>query len=100
MIWLTPKTQILTRGNTLLPSVLPSSNPKDYPIQYDIANTYYFRPLDKGGARIEKQLLGGQNVIHAYGQEAGGYCFSFGLSRKVAELVADALQEYPIKPRL
>ncbi|KAF9891233.1 hypothetical protein FE257_004797 [Aspergillus nanangensis] len=86
---------ILTRGNHLLPSLFPSPDPKDYQILYDIGNTYHFRPQEKGGARVEKELLGGQKVIHAYGQEAGGYCYSFGLSRRVAELVADFMYEWP-----
>ncbi|KAI8244539.1 D-amino-acid oxidase [Colletotrichum sp. SAR 10_99] len=79
--------KILSRGHQLLPSVLPSPHPSDYDIKYDIGNTYHFRPMDQGGARIDKEIVDGQKVVHAYGQEAGGYCFSFGTSQKVAALV-------------
>lgn len=92
--------QILSRGHQLLPSILPSANPNDYETVYDIGNTYRFRPHTKGGARVEKQVVGGQNVVHAYGQEAGGYCFSFGLSRKAAGLVSEYLTAYPIESKL
>lgn len=92
--------QILSRGHEVLPSIFPSANPGDYRILYDIGNTYYFRPQAKGGARVEKEIIGNQKVIHAYGQEAGGYCYSFGVSRRVAELAAEYLYEQPVLSRL
>lgn len=50
---------------------------------------------DKGGVKVEKERMGGQKVIHAYGQEAGGYTFSFGIGRQVAEYVQEYLAETP-----
>ncbi|KAH6986459.1 hypothetical protein BKA56DRAFT_546229 [Ilyonectria sp. MPI-CAGE-AT-0026] len=91
---------ILSRGHQLLPDQLPSSNANDYQILYDIATTYSFRPQENGGARIEKEILDGQKVVHAYGQEAGGYCFSFGLGRAATELVADYIFELPTQSQL
>lgn len=50
---------------------------------------------DIGGVRCEKEVLGGQRVIHAYGQNAGGYVYSFGLARAVINLVDEFLFEIP-----
>ncbi|KAL3480897.1 nucleotide-binding domain-containing protein [Aspergillus californicus] len=86
---------ILSRGHELLPLILPSPNPSDYRIVYDIGNTYYFRPQQSGGSRVETEVKDNQTIIHAYGQEAGGYCYSFGVGREVAGLVADHIYELP-----
>lgn len=42
-----------------------------------------------------KEVLGGQRVIHAYGQNAGGYVYSFGLARAVINPVDEFLFEIP-----
>ncbi|KAH7145512.1 FAD dependent oxidoreductase [Dactylonectria estremocensis] len=91
---------ILTRGHHVLPAVLPSDKPKDYKLLYDIATSYMFRPQDHGGARIEKELLNGQKIVHAYGQEAGGFTYSFGMARAVTELVAEYAYELPTSSHL
>ncbi|KFA53821.1 hypothetical protein S40293_01727 [Stachybotrys chartarum IBT 40293] len=91
---------ILDRGNAILPSVLPYPEASAYNILYDIATTYEFRPQEKGGVRIEKKVLDGQKVVHAYGQEAGGYCYSFGLAKATVDLVAEFMFELPPKGRL
>ncbi|CAG9949205.1 unnamed protein product [Clonostachys rosea f. rosea IK726] len=91
---------ILTRGHEKLPSILPSPNPGDYEILYDIATTYEFRPQEKGGVRVEKEVIEGQKVVHAYGQEAGGYCYSFGVAKEASELVAEYIFEMPPNSRI
>lgn len=81
------------------PDVFPSPDPEDWPILYDHVGIY--PTLNKGGARCEKETIGGQRVVHAYGQNAGGYVYSFGLARAVVDLVDDYLHTMPqIEPRL
>ncbi|KAF6822734.1 putative FAD dependent oxidoreductase [Colletotrichum plurivorum] len=48
-----------------------------------------FRPARMGGVRVEKERIGGQNVVHAYGVGGGGYVFSFGVARAAGALVDD-----------
>lgn len=55
------------------------------------------RPQREGGVRIEKEVLGGQKVVHAYGVAGGGYIFSWGLARKVCHLVEE-FQFEPVTP--
>jgi hypothetical protein len=42
-------------------------------------------------ARIEKEIMDGQKIVHAYGTTAGGYICNFGLAREVARLVDEYL---------
>lgn len=72
-----------------MPAILPSRKPEKYSILYDIATTYTFRSKENGGSRVEGEVVRGQKVLHAYGQEAGGYTNSFGIARKTAGIVAD-----------
>jgi D-amino-acid oxidase len=39
--------------------------------------------------RVEKEILNGQKVVHAYGPSGGGYIFSWGLAREVCDMVND-----------
>ncbi|KAH6873429.1 hypothetical protein B0T10DRAFT_588801 [Thelonectria olida] len=91
---------ILTRGHKVLPDVLPSDKPEDYKLLYDIATTYMYRPQENGGTRVEKEIVNGQKVVHAYGQEAGGFTYSFGVARAASELVAEYAYELPISSHL
>ncbi|PGH15176.1 hypothetical protein AJ79_02541 [Helicocarpus griseus UAMH5409] len=77
------------------PSVFPSPNPLDYDFITDHVGVFPMIRAENGGVRVEKQRLNGQNIVHAYGQEAGGYTFSFGLARQVAQYVNDYLAELP-----
>lgn len=46
--------------------------------------------------RCEQEIVvGDQRVVHAYGRNAGGYVYIFGLSREVVKLVDDYLYEVP-----
>ncbi|KAJ3529640.1 hypothetical protein NM208_g9670 [Fusarium decemcellulare] len=92
--------QILSRGHEVLPDVMPSDQPQDYKILYDIATSYTLRPQKDGGTRVEKEVINGQRVVHAYGQEAGGFTYSFGIARAVNELVAQYAYEMPTSSHL
>lgn len=52
------------------------------------------------GVRCEREKVGRQNVIHAYGQNAGGYVYSFGLARSVVNLVNETILEVPSGSKL
>ncbi|MBE3046976.1 hypothetical protein IMZ48_31500 [Candidatus Bathyarchaeota archaeon] len=49
----------------------------------------------RGGVRVENESMAGQRFIHAYGQESGGYTFSFRLGQLVANYVQQYLAEVP-----
>lgn len=49
------------------------------------------RPQRKTGTRIEKEVVNGQDVVHAYGPPGGGYIFSFGLANNVIDLVESSV---------
>ncbi|KAJ9133707.1 Nucleotide-binding domain-containing protein [Pleurostoma richardsiae] len=80
------RNDIFRRIHENLPDVFPSADPKAFQVVRDIVG---IRPQRDGGVRIEKEVLNGQRVVHAYGVEAGGYLFSWGLGLEVAELVND-----------
>ncbi|KAK2796748.1 hypothetical protein FQN50_009429 [Emmonsiellopsis sp. PD_5] len=77
------------------PDVFPSPNPLDYDFITDHVGVYPIIKPQDGGVRVEKERMGCQKVIHAYGQVAGGYTFSFGLGRQVAHYVKEYLAELP-----
>lgn len=54
------------------------------------------RPGRPSGVRVEKELVDGQQIVHAYGTGGGGYVFSYGLARAVAKLVNDFLFTSPL----
>ncbi|RSL78122.1 hypothetical protein CEP51_008473 [Fusarium floridanum] len=55
------------------------------------------RPARTGGVRVEKEVSGGQNIVHAYGTGGGGYVFSFGVARATSILVNEFLFTPPAK---
>ncbi|KAL2134073.1 hypothetical protein VTI74DRAFT_1069 [Chaetomium olivicolor] len=76
------------RAHEYLPEHFPSSNPADYEV---IENLVGVRPLREPRVRVEKEILDGQKVVHAYGTTAGGYMYSFGLAKKVVRLVEEVV---------
>lgn len=92
--------QILSRGHKLRPDILPSDKEEDFNVLYDIGSTYMFRQQKDGGARVEKEIINGQKIVHAYGQEAGGFSYSFGVARAASALVAEFAYEIPVSSRL
>ncbi|OJJ42398.1 hypothetical protein ASPZODRAFT_20515 [Penicilliopsis zonata CBS 506.65] len=86
---------IFRRAHQEQPEVFTSPDAQDYDLVSDHTGFYPMRARDKGGVRVEKELLGSQKVIHAYGQHAGGYVFSFGIAHEVANLVAEFMDQIP-----
>ncbi|KAL4870371.1 hypothetical protein BDV12DRAFT_207823 [Aspergillus spectabilis] len=66
-----------------LPKDFPS-DAKDFKVFGDIVG---MRPQRVGGARVEKEFLGDQAVLHAYGFPEGGYIAGWGLAREVCRFV-------------
>ncbi|GAB1315435.1 hypothetical protein MFIFM68171_05645 [Madurella fahalii] len=75
---------LLRRAHANLPESFPSGNPEDYSVVQDLVG---IRPLRIPNVRVEKDVINGQKVIHAYGTTMGGYIFSFGLAREAARLL-------------
>lgn len=78
--------KIYRRVHENLPDVFPSGEAKDFELVKDIVG---IRPSRKGGVRLEKEIVDGQKVVHAYGVAGGGYVFSWGLAREAVKLVAE-----------
>lgn len=74
----------MKKANEELPEYFPSGDHRDYEVVGDLVGV---RPLRVGGVRVEKEVVEGMKVVHAYGTTIGGYIFSFGLAREVARLV-------------
>lgn len=51
------------------------------------------RPGRTGGVRIEREVIGGTNVVHNYGHAGWGYQGSYGCAEGVVELVDQILAE-------
>lgn len=62
--WLTRRTQIFRRVHDGLPHVFPE-RPSDFKVVRDIVG---IRPQRKTGARVERDDVHGQKVVHAYGE--------------------------------
>lgn len=50
------------------------------------------RPGRKGGPRMEREMVGGRRVVHAYGHAGAGYQNSIGSARMVVALVRESLE--------
>lgn len=86
------KKDILERIHKGLPQFFPSSEVGSFEVVRDLVG---IRPQRDGGVRIEKEIVDGQKVVHAYGVEAGGYVCSWGLGKEVARLVNEFEFEKP-----
>lgn len=58
------------------------------------------RPGREGGPRIEKELVSGRRVVHAYGHASGGYQNSIGSARQVVQLVTESIGSGVVSSRL
>lgn len=83
-----------------MPDVLPSDKQEDYKLLYDIGTTFMFRQQKDGGTRVEAEVSNGQKIVHAYGQEAGAFTYSFGVARAASELVVKYAYELPVLSHL
>jgi hypothetical protein len=84
--------QLFSRAFEHLPEYFPSPNPGDYEVVEDLTG---IRPLRPVGVRVEKEVIDGQKVVHAYGTTVGGYIMSFGLAKEVGRLVEESLSNAP-----
>lgn len=84
--------QIVSRVHQDLPSIFP---PKlaDYQI---VGHNVGIRPARANGLRVDKEVLDGEQVVHAYGVAGGGYVFSFGVARAARDLVDDFVYQSPL----
>ncbi|KAL1617032.1 hypothetical protein SLS54_008027 [Diplodia seriata] len=85
------KDDIFRRVHEGLPHVFPEKA-SEFDVVRDIVG---IRPQRKTGVRVEKEIVDGQTVVHAYGAPGGGYVYSFGLAREVAKLVDEIELEVP-----
>ncbi|KAL2867608.1 FAD-dependent oxidoreductase [Aspergillus lucknowensis] len=90
------KLDILRRVHENLPQVFPGTQPAAFDI---IRDNVGIRPGRLGGVRVEKEIVDGEKIVHAYGTGGGGYVFSFGLARAAGTMVNDFLFAPP-KSRL
>lgn len=58
------------------------------------------RPGREGGPRMERELVGGRKVVHAYGHAGSGYQNSVGSARLVVRLVTESVGGSQIFSRL
>lgn len=58
------------------------------------------RPVREGGVRIERERIGGVEVVHNYGHGGWGYQGSYGCSMGVVELVDEVLGRKGVKAKL
>ncbi|KAF2814744.1 uncharacterized protein BDZ99DRAFT_458735 [Mytilinidion resinicola] len=74
--------------------------PNSFPLKladYDVVgHNVGLRPYRETGVRIEKEILNGEKVVHAYGVAGGGYLFSFGLARAARDLVDEFVYQSPL----
>lgn len=87
--------KILERNRLLAPELLtgPDGGFEIVSIQCGL------RPGREGGPRMEKEVVGGRVVVHAYGHASGGYQNSIGSARMVVDLVDESLARSS-KPRI
>ena len=50
------------------------------------------RPMRKGGARVESEVIAGTRVVHCYGHSGAGYQSSYGSAQEAVHLVERALK--------
>ncbi|KAI0160596.1 nucleotide-binding domain-containing protein [Xylariaceae sp. FL1272] len=75
---------LIRRANANLPEYFPSANVEDYEFVQDLVG---IRPLRLPNVRVEKDVIGKQKVVHAYGTTIGAYMYAFGLAREAVRLV-------------
>ncbi|KAM0545428.1 hypothetical protein ACHAPJ_011333 [Fusarium lateritium] len=88
------RNDILKRVHENAPEVFKDQKVENVDI---IRDNVGIRPARTGGVRVEKEVTGGQNIVHAYGTGGGGYVFSFGVARAAGTLVNDYLFTPPAK---
>ena len=74
--------------------------PNDFPAKLSdyevVGHNVGIRPSREGGLRVEKEIMNGEKVVHAYGVAGGGYVFSFGIARAARDLVDEYVYQSPL----
>lgn len=78
--------KILERNSYMVPELLTGRDEGFEVISVQCG----LRPGRKGGPRMEKEVVGGKRVVHAYGHASGGYQNSVGSARLVVQLVTES----------
>ncbi|KAK5126481.1 hypothetical protein LTR85_010717 [Meristemomyces frigidus] len=84
------RAEIFRRINEQIPWAFPSADPQDFEVVRDIVGLRPETPI----VRIEKESIGGQKVVHAYGHQ-GMYILSWGMAREACRLVQELLDQAP-----
>ena len=87
---------ILERNTYLAPELLTASDGGFEIISIQCG----LRPGRKGGPRIEKEIVAGRKVVHAYGHASGGYQNSIGSARLVVKMVNESFDSGDVAARL
>ena len=91
--------KILERNSLILPELRtgdPSVN-----CGFEVVSVQCgLRPARKGGPRMEKEIVDGKKVVHAYGHAGGGYQNSIGSARLARKLVEESLGSGPAIAKL
>ncbi|KAK3898350.1 hypothetical protein C8A05DRAFT_47298 [Staphylotrichum tortipilum] len=82
--------ELFPRAHATFPEQFPTKDFTDYEIVEDLVG---IRPLRPAGVRVEKEVINGLNIVHAYGTTIGGYIHSFGLAQEVTRLVEGYISE-------
>lgn len=83
-------TRIMKRAVKLCPELTSGAGVEGLDI---IRHGVGLRPLRADGARIDKEKIDGQWVVHNYGHGGYGYQSSYGSSRQVVQLADEILNE-------
>lgn len=79
--------KILERNRYLAPELLTGSDGGFEVVSVQCG----LRPGREGGLRMEREVVGGMKVVHAYGHASGGYQNSIGSARLVMSLVNESM---------
>lgn len=82
-------TRIMKRAIALCPKLVPEG--KGIEALSIIRHGVGLRPMRKGGIRVEKDVIGGVDVVHNYGHGGYGYQTSYGAAQVAGRLVMKAL---------
>ncbi len=78
---------ILERNTLLAPELLTGEDGGFEVISVQVG----LRPGREGGPRVEREIVGGKQVVHGYGHGASGYQNSIGSARLLVHLVTESV---------
>lgn len=79
--------RILERCKCIVPELLTGADGGFEVVSVQVG----LRPARRGGARMEKEIVGGKRIVHAYGHSGAGYQNSIGAANKVVRLVNESV---------